>query len=701
MALVRRLPHSLQSALLPCFVFTGALLLFTLQPMVGRTLLPAYGGGFHVWTTCLMFFQGVLLAGYTYAHLVAPRIGRWHLLFVALPLLALPIAIEPDLAGGATIASILAALAWGVALPVAVLSTTSVVAQTWLARARDGETRDPYWLYAASNAGSLLGLLAYPLLAEPLLGLGAQRFAWTALFVVYVGLALSVAPHATSTDRTDDEDRVTGDEPASVGPGDIAYWFTLSMGPSVMLMAVTNAISHDVGSIPLVWVAPLAIYLTTFIFIFRDRPWYPRVLRRYWPELALTGVFVLSGWLLFPNWPRIALHLLVLFAVCMCGHAELHRRRPAASRLTTFYLVMSAGGFAGGVFVSLVAPAAFSRLHEYAIAVFMVAAAVGIGRRTAIEEWLTAGEAKLERLVRTPLLGAAFGLSALWLLPGVAADDLFLLRNHYGVYKVGDKTRRIEHDGESRSVPAKYLVHNGTIHGLQVLAPELDREPTGYYHFSSPLGDALGLVDSPRKVAVIGLGAGGMAPYFGAGDEAVFYELDPDGERIARSHFSYLDDCEAEVRVVIGDARVELTADPLAPDGTYDAIVVDAFNGDAIPTHLLTREALAGYLTKLEDGGVLIFNITNRFYDLRGVLAATGRTLDLSSAYRFRADDEEIAELEIRSRWYVMTRNDETIEKLVDIGWQSADDASLPHASAWTDDYVNVLAPMLAELRAG
>jgi len=688
---------------LPAFVFLGALLLFTVQPLVGRELLPAFGGGFHVWTTCMMFFQGVLLVGYAYAHLVAPRIGRWHLAAVTVPLVFLPIGIGTIGTGEDQIANILVALARGVAVPIALLSTTSVVGQTWLARADDVRGRDPYWLYAASNTGSLLALLAYPFVIEPLLGIRAQQLTWTALYLVYVALAFAVAPpRGVGPSGAAATPEAGGGPEVRATPALIGYWLVLSMAPSIMLMAVTNAISSDVGSIPLVWVAPLAIYLATFILTFRDRPWYPRLLRRYWPEIGFSGVFVLSGWLLFPNWPRIAWHLLVLFTIAMCGHSELYRTRPSVRSLTAFYLTMAAGGFAGGVFVGIVAPRLFDRLHEYSIAILMLVVTMAIARRADLRTWVGDRGLRLERIVRTPLLGAAFGLSWLWILPSATTQDVFLLRNYYGIYKVADAPRQM-HDADGiREVPVKHLVHNGTIHGMEILAPGGSRVATTYYHAASPLGDVFQILGHPRKAAVIGLGTGATAAYFDAGDELVFYEIDADDEAIARNQFHFLGDCPANPRVVIGDARIELAADPGSPDGHFDAVIVDAFSGDAIPTHLLTKEALAAYLAKLGEDGLLVFNISNRFYDLRSVLVSTGATLGLHGAYRLRLDESQLEDMEMRSRWFVLTRNQATLAALAEHGWTLTDDEpQLANATPWTDDYVNVLAPLWDEVLRG
>ncbi len=685
---------NLRLVLLPAFAFIGALLLFTVELMVGRMLLPAYGGGFHVWTTCMMFFQGALLLGYAYAHLLAPRIGRWHLLIACLPLLALPVDVQPEPAAAQGIGSILHALLTGVAAPVVLLSTTSVVAQSWLAGSDEESAADPYWLYAASNAGSLIGLLAYPLLIEPTLGLNIQRALWTGAFAVYLGLTIALGSF-----RAPVMSRASATAPTGpMGGAPWFHWFALAMAPSVMLMAATNAISHEIGSIPLAWVAPLAIYLASFILIFRDRPWYPHWLQRYWLEIALVGLAILSGWVRTADWPRLLWHLLVLFAVAMRGHAELYRSRPGTDRLTAFYLVLAAGGFAGGVFTCLVAPYAFERLHEYGVAIVILAGTLALQRRTEILAWLRNPALRARWILRTPLLGATFGLSCLWLVPP-GAQRLFLLRNHYGVYKVGDVQARVGPAGAERTIAVRQLVHNGTVHGFQALDPEFRALPTGYYHHASPLGDVFTLLlSAPRRVGIVGLGAGSTAPYFGQDDEVVYYEIDPDGADMARERFTFLSDSPAAIRVVIGDARLQLAHDALVPDGHLDALIVDAFSGDAIPTHLLTREALAGYLSKLREGGLLVFNITNRFYDLREALRSTAGSLGLEGAFKARERSDGLDDLEMRSHWYVLTRGHVALERLERDGWTRMNAARQARPAPWTDDYVNILAPLWAKL---
>ena len=693
-------PH-VRHVLLPAFVFAGAFLMFMLEPLVGRVLLPAYGGGFHVWTTCLMFFQGVLLAGYLYAHVIAPRIGRWHLLVACTPLLIFPLHVTPAPDPNAPIISIVTVLLSCIALPFGVLSTTGVLAQSWLAAAEDGKD-DPYWLYAASNAGSLLGLLAYPFFVEPFLGVWAQRWTWSASYLGYLALASLVAPRKQAR-RIGPAATVRDAEAAAfISNVSLAAWFTLSTATSMLLMAVTNAISFDVGSIPLVWVAPLAIYLLTFVLVFSTTPTYPNWLRRYWPEAALGGLVALAAAPLLPSWPRIGLHLLALFAVCMAGHSKLHELRPHPGALTKYYLVMSIGGWAGGMFVSLAAPALFDRLLEYPIAIALVATSFALLSHTeASRDAQPVPRFRMDTVVRAPVALTALAFVSSWILAGNGSNQthLLLLRNHYGVYQVGELTeQRTTPSGQTVVETVRQIVHNGTIHGAQI--KENPGEPIGYYHRASGLGDVIDSLERPFKLGVIGLGAGASAAYLDAGDEIAFYEIDPDDEHIARRWFSYLGDCRGDARVVIGDARLTLAADPQAPDGRFDVLLVDAFSGDAIPTHLLTREAIELYLRKLRPGGLLLFHVTNRFYDLRPVLESVRRTLGLHAAYKIRPETA-LEPFERHSVYWVMSKDAERIDRLA-----SAFDWSRPElgtgqiqpTTLWTDDYVNALAPLWRRL---
>ncbi len=670
------------SVALQGFVVLGAVLLFMLEPMTGRQLSVEFGAGVHVWNTCMMFYSGALVVGYLYAHWVAPRIGRGHLVLIAAALLWM--AMEPRTAGyaGGPVLEVLWALLYRAAIPFVALSTTSIVAQQWLARRTDPSAEDPYHLYAASNTGSLLALIAYPLAIEPLFGIEAQRLLWNGLLVAYAGLAfLLVQPAAPMQYEAPAARRTTT-------PRMLAYWFALSASPAIALLAVTNLIVNELGSIPLAWVAPLAVYLCTFMLAFRGRCASGSRWRRYRAEIVALACIALTG--------KLAPPLLLLFWVALSAHAELHRVRPPAAELTTYYLVIGLGGWAGLAFVSLAAPLWFTDLIEWPLALVVLSGALLVRKRVSREPDPPADARRL-RLLRAVTFactaGTLLNFAARTLLEG---PDAIALRNYYGVYRIAEKPVGLVSVPSSPRAETRYLVHGGTVHGVQLMGHDGGRHPLGYYHPASPVGEVMrSLPNGPLRVAAIGLGAGSVAAYFGADDTVAFYELDADGESIARTYFHYLRDSAASLRFVVGDARFSLARDAQAPDGYYDLIFVDAFSGDSIPAHLLTREALQGYLKKLRRDGLLLFHVSSRFYDFDPILRAAGEELGLHGAYG--RSTAPLAPFESPTRAYLLSRNAQRVAALLGGDWRS--DQSVESATLWTDDYQNALAPLFWRLR--
>jgi spermidine synthase len=682
---------------LELFVLLGALLLFGLEPLVGRLLLPSSGGGFHVWATCLMFFQGVLFAGYLYCHSLAPRLGRWHLLVLCLPLVLLtPLSVHVDPDPHAPVASLLWSLTLHIGPPFFALATTGVVAQDWLARSGLPGSERPYRLYAMSNLGSLVALLSYPLLVEPFLGLATQRWVWTGVYVAYLGVAWWAFPKTlaplTASQPVEDE----GPDPPAPTGGEMAFWFYLAAAPSMFLLAVTNVIALDVGSAPLVWVVPLAIYLGSFILTFGRWSLRPFWIRRFWPEVAAVGVLFFARELGGVSWLHLLGHLIVLAVVCMAAHGELHRSRPAPAHLTTFYLVLSLGGWAGGAFVVLAAPRLFTGLLEYPAALGLLALTLLVGRRDELLARLRVEPLAL--LAGSVLLLSVIGVAVVERLLVRSRQPQYAHRSAYGVYRVSWSPHPDQELAwETRKARGLYsMFHGTTLHGKQLEDPVERRQPIGYYHPSSPLGDVLGLVAAPRQAAVIGLGVGTAAAYFGSGEEVTFYELDPAAHRLAEDSFWYLADARdagARVEVVYGDARLSLSRADV-PDGRYDVILVDAFSSDSIPTHLMTREALALYADKLRPQGYLVFHVSSRYYDLRPVLQSSSQGLGIQAV--FKARRSFAGALEDASSYCVFRLDGQDLEPLRALGWESADELALPQITAWTDDYANILAPLWA-----
>ena len=675
---------------LHCFVFLGACLLFTMEPLVARMVLPLYGGSFHVWSTTITFFQGILFIGYVYCHIFAKRLGGWHLVLVGTPLVWLPLVNWIGLAppgDGDPAWSLLFQLTLHIALPFGILATTSVIAQSWFTRS-DTSGSSPYPLYASSNAGSILALLAYIALFEPLLGLRDQRSLWYVGYLVYVVLAWRCWRMAASNPKkVDPAIRPSSDIKGST----LTSWLLLSALPSAFMLAVSNVITLELGSVPLVWILPLVLYLLSYVFTFGRRQWIsPTLLHAFWPAAVVCGLsslyFVAGG-----NLWVFAAHLVALFALAMVGHGELHRLRPPPEQLTVFYLAIAFGGWMGSMAVSLVAPILFNSLAEYPIILGVFALTILILRKGDL----------LGALRRHPLLsglGASVALALPFLIRSNdrAKEDevIYQHRNYYGIYRVADRPLNPQkiflNTTEEEYGPEPFLRalwHGSTIHGFQIMHPITQKYPTSYYHSKGPLGDILGDAKKTRNVAIIGLGVGTCAAYFQEGESLTFYELDPAIVNIAQSLFTYLDDCPADVRMVVGDARLQLEQ---APDHSYDIIMVDAFSSDAIPTHLLTREALSLYDKKLAPQGTLVFHITNRYYDLAAVLKST--TTESWQALG-KENDELLKPFQDNALYCVLRRKGDDVSALLAAGWLSLQ--GYPNeCSPWSDDYINTLLPL-------
>jgi len=678
---------------LHCFVFLGAFLLFTMEPLVARMVLPLYGGSFHVWSTTITFFQGILFIGYVYCHIFAMRLGGWHLALVVTPLVWLPLVNWIGLAppgDGDPAWSLLFQLTLHIALPFGILATTSVIAQSWFTRS-DTSGSSPYPLYASSNAGSILALLAYIALCEPLFGLRVQRSLWYVGYLVYVVLAWRCWRMAASNpEKVDSANRPSIDIKGST----LVNWLLLSALPSAFMLAVSNVFTLELGSVPLVWILPLVLYLLSYVFTFGRRQWIsPTLLHAFWPAAVVCGLSSLYLVDIGNLWV-FAAHLVALFALAMVGHGELHRLRPPPEQLTVFYLAIAFGGWMGGMAVSLVAPILFNSLAEYPII-------LGVFALTILH--LRKGDL-LDALRRRPVLsglGASIALALPLLIRsndlGAETEVIYQHRNYYGIYRVvsqplsQDKFPNLSEE-ERNNLGQRLLVHGSTVHGSQVLHPISRRSPTSYYHRAGPLWDVLGDAKKARNVAVIGLGVGTCATYFQEGESLTFYELDPAIVNIAQNLFTYLADCPAKVKIVEGDARLQLEQ---APDHSYDIILVDAFNSDAIPTHLLTREALSLYDKKLAPQGTLVFHISSRYYDLAAVITAT-------SAERWEAlgkkSNEVLKSFQDDALYCVLRRKGDDVSALRAAGWLSLEGYQ-NMCAPWSDDYINTLRPLYLMLR--
>ena len=464
-----------------------------------------------------------------------------------------------------------------------------------------------------------------------------------------------------------------------------AHWLLLSALPSVFLLATTNYIMLEVGSFPFIWVIPLALYLGSFIVTFRTGGGVPRLLRVFWLELLLAAF---SLYLIGPSHKLVLVGLLgIFFAICLVAHGTLYELRPAASRLTNFYLASALGGWLGGAFVSLVAPRVFSGLFEYPMALILFGALFWWHR----DKGFTAFWPNASRLAawsRMLAIGILLFPTGMFIVASVKEPTKFRHRNFYGTYRIVDKTLQ---DGP---VTVRELVHGRTLHGSQILDPSRRLEPTSYYYRGGPLSDVCDLVPSPRRIAVVGLGSGTISAYTRENDVFTYYEIDPDNEKIARTWFTYLKEAKGKVTVTVGDGRLSMQ-DWNTDKMKYDLITIDAFTGDGVPTHLLTREAIGTYLERLREDGIILFHITNRFYDLRPVLKSTAATLGLSGAMNDRARKRKEEAPYATSQYVALAVDPVRLRPLIGHGWIAFGKGDgLKNMPPWTDDYINVLAPL-------
>jgi spermidine synthase len=708
-------------------VFTSAFLLFLVQPMFGKMVLPLLGGSPAVWNACMLFFQAALLGGYLYAHVTSRRLAprgqaALHLGLLAAAAIVLPIGVgaaAPE-GGAAPVPWLLMLMATTVGLPFFVLSGTGPMLQRWFAGTGHPAAANPYWLYAASNLGSMLGLLGYPFLVEPRLRLAEQSGGWA---LGYALLGLLIAGCAAAVWRAPAGPSAAAEEEAAarVTARKRATWTAFAFIPSSLLLGVTAYVSTDLTPAPLLWVIPLALYLLSFTLVFAPRTLIPhRLMVAVQPSfLAVAAILLLHGFVSKPVM-ALPLHYAALFATAMVCHGELARRRPAVRHLTEFYLWISVGGVLGGIFNVLVAPVVFPRVWEYPLVLALACLArpwpekwrdVGSEAGTALAAVAFAGMlvavarpdfmgiptalAVVAIGVVVQLIGLFLGSNPLWL--GLCLGLLLLVRTvetvrnedallaersfygHYRVYVSGVVDRY------------NVLTHGSTLHGAQSLDPGRRNDPSTYYLRSGPLGwifNGTPLLADHRRVAVVGLGTGTAAAYAGEGEAWTFYEIDPGIERIARDrrYFTYLSDSPAQIRVVLGDARLSMAREA---EPKYHMILLDAFSSDAIPTHLLTREALDVYLGRLAPGGVLAVHVSNRYFDLEPVVAAVARERGLAVRVGSGPANRN-GRYENYAIWMVVARREADLGSLAtDPRWLQP--VTTAAVEPWTDDFSSLL----------
>ena len=672
-----------------CTIFLSAFLLFAVQPMIGKMILPWFGGSAAVWSTCLLFFQAALLAGYLYAHWstrsLKPRYQAiLHVALMAASLALLPILPSPfwkPQHAGDPSGRILLLLAVTIGLPYILLSTTSPLLQAWYVAAKPGSI--PYRLFALSNFGSLLALISYPALFEPLFTTHTQGYGWSWVYAVFVVVCAIVALAAL---RAGHQSRATSrsDEPPTPPPAWHLrlLWTALAACSTALLLAITNHMSQNVAPIPFLWVLPLGLYLITFILCFEREKVYNRAVFLPLLAIALGGaaftIYYNEG---NPNirW-AIPTFAAALFICCMVCHGELVRLKPDPRHLTFFYMMISLGGALGGVFVAIAAPHIF---HTYAELPLSLVACPALA---AIVLWVAPGnwhrKASLT-FARSALVLFTVALAGYLGYQKFENDKLFRLseRNFYGVLRVRDVAQSADETAERR------LIHGTINHGSQLLDPKRRDLPTSYYGPYSGMGRAMRYFQArgPIRAGVIGLGAGVTAGFCRAGDVFRFYEINPLTLAIASSWFTFLRDCKADHQVLLGDARLTLEAQP---SQQFDLLAVDAFTSDAIPVHLLTREAFALYFRHLKPRGILAVHVSNRYLDLVPVVARNAR--DLGKTALDIDDDDEEEDYYSSSDW-VLVCGDSSIfhDKLFNSS--SALPARLrADLRPWTDDYSNL-----------
>ena len=716
-------------------IFLSATLVFLVQPMFAKMATPLLGGAPAVWAVSLVCFQGALLAGYAYAHLLA----RWrntrlqvliHAIALAIAALVLPLSItgllgDPDPAHPAL--WLLGIFALSIAPPFAVISATAPLIQNWYAHSGRPDADDPYHLYSASNVGSLIGLTAYPLLLEPLTTLNSQSLIWSsaygvlALLLITCGLLArqSLPPSATGPANTGTDTTVT----AKAVWKERLVWLGLAFIPSSLLLGTSTHISSDVAAAPFLWAPPLMAYIATFIIVFAKRPIISTQTASGLVPLFAAGAALALAKSIGMPWPlALALHIGILFVAALACHGALADRRPHASRLTEFYLLMSLGGVLGAMFNAFLAPVLFNSVIEYPLmicaALLVRPGALAWGQGGAREKpWLlvilvTVGSALLMRSVTgqtlealapvffsAVLVGIVLARASRWvpiagvfgiLAIGWTADPLYGSISERGFFGV-IRTVEIPDSG------VRIMMHGTTMHGAQSLDTDHEFTPLTYYAVETPIGQAFTAYTDAKRIGVVGLGVGSVACYSRAGQDWSFYEIDPLVVKIALdpTRFTFLSGCMPDADILLGDARITIGQ---AAAGSFDLLLLDAFSSDVVPSHLLTREAMRLYLSKLSDDGVIIFHISGRHLALKNVLARIGAAEGASMAWQVYSAPADAGRFGISSSEVVaIARTPEALARLTDDARWSVLEAD--SGRAWTDDYSNIIEAMLE--RAG
>jgi spermidine synthase len=705
----------------------SALLLFLIQPMFSKMALPLLGGAPNVWTTAMLFFQTILLAGYAYAHWLGTKTSVKTQIIVHLGItlaatMLLPIGIAsgwtPPTTGDATL-WLLGLFAVSLGAPFFALSANAPLLQKWYAATGGKDADDPYFLYAASNVGSFGALMAYPFVLEPMFGASAQSQTWTyGYFALIVGLILCGWIAGRGAEAMPAETSNQAEATAKPTVRELAIWIALAFLPSSLMLSITAKISTDVGSFPLIWTVTLALYLLSYVFAFSSklRPSATMMRLVNVPLVLASLALTLTNTHLSGNIMLVILCALLLSVALTC-HAALADRRPSEHHLTRFYLAMSVGGALGGLFNSIVAPLVFNDVYEYPIVLALVLLAAPSARFAVSEDLkkalpvagvlvvLVAGIAALVMTEIVPEVAAflpialffavciawldyplrlatlAVGLVGASLLSQIVTDDRVKQRSFFGVYKVWT-------DADTQ---IRKIAHGTTVHGSQRLTGDV-LKPLSYYHPATPMGQVTQARAKDARVAVVGLGAGSLACYHRGAVDWTFYEIDPLVDRIARdpSQFTFMSECAGDAPTLLGDARLRMTE---ADKAAFDLIVLDAFSSDAVPVHLLTVEAMQLYRDKMDDQAVMAIHISNRYFDLAGPIAAVAETVGMSVKLQlFQPTLTEAEDGALASHVLLLAKSNDTFGALADDPRWQAIAASTNRV--WTDDYANVLSAL-------
>lgn len=663
-------------------IFVSAFLLFLVQPIVAKQILPWFGGSAAVWTTCLVFFQTTLLLGYTYADFAVRRLARRTQIRLHVALLAASILVLPIIPGAFwkpagdedPVWLILGLLAATIGLPYFLLSTTSPLVQAWFAQRHPG--RSPYRLFALSNLASMLALLGYPFLLEPWTTTRTQAWGWSAGYLLFVALCAAAAfaslrGHVSAPMVRAPAGAVVDDAPPPTLPRQL-LWCALAATGSVLLLAVSNHITQNIASVPLLWIVPLALYLLTFILCFDGAGWYRREIFLG----MLAGAVGVMAWtradpdLTHELMIQIGVFCVGLFIACMFCHGELVRLKPAPRYLTRFYLMISLGGAGGSVIVGIVAPLVLPADFELGAA--LVACAL-------LLLWQVRREPPVFGVLALCALFVTIGC-VIWGVGEFYRGTLVASRNFYGVLRVQDA-------GAGESDRRRQLIHGTILHGKQYLAPEFRRQATSYYTADSGIGrliESLHPRHEPLKVGIVGLGAGTLATFGAKGDIYRFYDINPGVIDIAQQNFTYLQDSDATIELSLGDARLKLEREPAQQ---FDVLAIDAFSSDAIPVHLLTKEAVQIYLKHMKADGVIAFHVTNRYLELVPVVEGIAQELDLHALWIHDEGNDPLGNL---SNWVLLSTKP---DRLSAPRLASAATPIVPRREwrVWTDDFNNLV----------